>query len=231
MIVLMASIVRNADGYLDRYLHQAERLRLLLAELGHTLVLRVAEGDSEDETWARLLLAQRDTPGMMVYQFAHGGPAFGSIDDPTRWANIARTWNRLLDAVKEDDFDALIYVEADLLWEPLTMWRLLQRLNETSRPVDIVAPMSMHMAGFFYDTWGYRVAGQRFGPNPPYYPALATLAPGEMLRIDSAGSCQAMRDEVARRCRLSEADAMIGHDVAAKGFCMWLDPSLAVFHP
>lgn len=227
----MASILRNAEGYLARYLHQAAALREALAARGDTLVLRIAEGDSQDGTWARLTEAVRDTPGMAVFKLDHGGPAFGSIDDPTRWANIARTWNRLLNRIKEDDFDALIYVEADLLWEPATMVRLLERLNDSTRPVDIVAPMSMHMAGFFYDTWGYRVAGQRFGPNPPYYPGLAALAPGELLRIDSAGSCQAMRDVVARRCRLSETDAMIGHDVAAKGFGFWLDPSLAVFHP
>lgn len=231
MIVAMASILRNAEGYLDRYLHQAERLREALAARGDTLVLRIAEGDSQDGTWARLTEAVRDTPGMAVFKLDHGGPAFGSIDDPTRWANIARTWNRLLDRIKEDDFDALIYVEADLLWEPATMVRLLERLNDSTRPVDIVAPMSMHVAGFFYDTWGYRVAGQRFGPNPPYYAGLASLGPGELLRIDSAGSCQAMRDVVARRCRLSEQDAMIGHDVAAKGFGFWLDPGLAVFHP
>lgn len=227
----MASILRNAEGYLERYLCQAAALRELLAARGDTLILRVAEGDSEDGTWARLLDAQRDTAGMVVYKFDHGGPAFGSIDDPMRWANIARTWNRLLDGIKEDDFDALIYVEADLLWEPLTMVRLLGRLNEHGLPVDIVAPMSMHVAGFFYDTWGYRVAGQRFSPNPPYYPALASLGPGDLLRIDSAGSCQAMRDVVARRCRLSPTDAMIGHDVQAKGFCFWLDPSLTVLHP
>lgn len=231
MIVAMASIVRNAEGYLDRYLRQAGALRELLAARGDTLIMRVAEGDSSDNTWARLTEAVRETPGMAVYKLDHEGPHFGSIDDPTRWRNIARTWNRLFDRIKEHDFDALIYVEADLIWEPATMVKLLGRLNETRQPVDIVAPLSMHMGGFFYDTWGYRVAGQRFGPNWPYYPALADLAPGEMLRISSAGSCQAMRDEVARRCRFSEQDAMIGHDVNAKGYGFWLDPALQVLHP
>lgn len=231
MIVALASIVRNAEGYLERYLSQAAALAELLAERGDSLIVRVAEGDSTDGTWARLTEAVRDTPGMAIYKFDHEGPAFGSIDDPTRWRNIARTWNRLFDRIKEDDFDALIYVEADLIWEPLTMVRLLGRLDDRLQPVDIVAPMSMHVAGFFYDTWGYRVGGQRFGPNPPYYPGLDQLAPGELLRIDSAGSCQAMRDVVARRCRLSEQDAMIGHDVAARGYSFWLDPSLKVLHP
>ena len=231
MIVAMASIVRNAEGYLDRYLRQAGALRELLAARGDTLIMRVAEGDSSDNTWARLTEAVRETPGMAVYKLDHEGPAFGSIDDPTRWRNIARTWNRLFERIKEDDYDALIYVEADLIWEPATMLRLLGRLNDTGRAVDVVSPMSMHMAGFFYDTWGYRASGHRFGPTPPYHPGLAGLPAGGLLRLDSAGSCKVMRDVVARQCRFSEQDAMLGHSVNAKGYGFWLDPSVAVFHP
>lgn len=231
MIVALASIVRNAEGYLDRYLHQAAALRERLAARGDTLIMRVAEGDSADATWQRLTEAVRETPGMAVYKLDHEGPAFGSIDDPTRWRNIARTWNRLFERIKEDDFDALIYVEADLIWEPATMLRLLGRLNDTGRAVDVVSPMSMHMAGFFYDTWGYRANGHRFGPTPPYHPELAGLPAGGLLRLDSAGSCKVMRDVVARQCRFSEQDAMIGHSVNAKGYGFWLDPSVSVFHP
>jgi hypothetical protein len=231
MNVVLASIMRNGSGYLDRYFSQAAALREVLANQGHTLLMRVAEGDSSDDTWARLIEAVRDTPGMAVYKLDHGGPEFGSIDDATRWRNIARTWNSLFERIKEDDFDALIYVEADLLWEPLTMVRLLDRLDERLRPVDVVSPMSMHVAGFFYDTWGYRAGGQRFGPNPPYHPQLAGRAAENLLRLDSAGSCKVMRDEVARRCRFSEADAMLGHDIKAKGYFFYLDHSLAVYHP
>jgi hypothetical protein len=231
MIVAMASILRNAEGYLERYLRQAAGLREVLAARGDSLVMRVGEGDSADNTWARLVEAVRDTPGLAIYKLDHGGPSFGSIDDPTRWANIARTWNRLFERIKEDDFDALIYVEADLIWEPLTMVRLLQRLNDTSRAVDVVSPLSMHMGGFFYDTWGYRANGQRFGPNAPYHPGLASLPAGGLLRLESAGSCKVMRDVVARQCRFSERDAMLGPAVNAKGYGFWLDPSQAVFHP
>lgn len=231
MIVILASIMRNADGYLERYLSQAAALRDVLANRGDTLLMRVAEGDSTDNTWQRLTDAVRDTPGMAIYKLDHGGPAFGSVDDPTRWRNIARTWNGLFERIKKDDFDALIYVEADLVWEPVTMLRLLDRLQDRLQPIDVVSPMSMHMAGFFYDTWGYRSGGIRFGPNPPYHPQLLRLRPGHLLRLDSAGSCKVMRDEVARKCRFSEQDAMLGHDINDRGYFFYLDPTVAVYHP
>lgn len=227
MNVVLASIVRNSCGYLDRYLGQAAALRNMLEARGDALLMRVAEGDSTDGTWQRLTEEVVTTPGLSIYKLDHGGPEYGSIDHPTRWGNIARTWNGLFERIKGEKFDALIYVEADLIWQPLTMVRLLQRLEE----VDVVAPLSMHCTGFFYDTWGHRAAGQHFRAWPPYHPALVDLQPGELLRIDSAGSCKAMRAEVARRCRFSEVDAMIGHSVNAEGYGFWLDPALAVYHP
>lgn len=231
MIAALASIMRNGEGYLDRYLGQAEALRAVLAERGDALVLRVAEGDSTDCTWARLTEAVRDTPGMAIYKLDHGGPEYGSVDHPTRWGNIARTWNGLFERIKGHDFDALIYVEADLLWKPQTMVRLLERLNEASRPVDVVSPMSMHAGGFFYDTWGHRAQGRNFTAWPPYHAGLVDLKPGELLRIDSAGSCMVMIDEVARTCRFSEQDAMLGHSINARGYGFWLDPEQVVVHP
>jgi hypothetical protein len=104
-------------------------------------------------------------------------------------------------------------------------------LLEDLEQVPAAAPMSMHQAGFFYDTWGHRAAGGRFLSTPPYHPGLATLPAGNLFKLDSAGSCKVMRGEVAKRCRFSEEDAMLGHDIYAKGFSLWLDPALKVVHP
>lgn len=227
MKVFVTSIMRNGEPYLGRYLSQVQALQRALLARGDVLRVMVAEGDSTDQTWPLLVDATLTHPGMEVMQLAHGGPSFGSVDDPTRWANIAKTWNRLFEKVARYSFDALIYVEADLLWEVPTMLKLLKDLEK----VPAVAPLSMHVAGFFYDTWGHRAQGSHFGPNPPYHPGLAACEPGELFQLESAGSCLVMRGEVARACRFSEQDAMLGHDIYAKGYSLWLDGRLAVFHP
>ncbi len=227
MIVVLTSIMRNACGYLDGYLAQIDDLQDALVDAGHQLIIEVAEGDSTDATYQQLLAETFRRSNLGVCKLDHGGPAFGSIDNPTRWQNIARTWNGLFERIKNETFDGLIYVEADLIWEPDTMIGLLNDLQT----VPAVAPMSMHRQGFFYDTWGYRAGGMHFSANIPYHPMLNVLKPGELLQLDSAGSCKVMRAEVARTCRFSEQDAMLGHDINAKGYSLWLDPQYMVVHP
>ena len=138
MKVYLTSIMRNGEPYLGRYLSQVKALHKAVRGRGDVLRTMVAEGDSTDQTWPLLVDATQQYQGLEVVQFAHGGPPFGSVDDPTRWANIARTWNRLFERVARYSFDALIYVEADLLWETPMMLRLLKDLER----VPAVAPMS-----------------------------------------------------------------------------------------
>ena len=224
---MLTSIMRNACGYLDRYLAQVDALNPALAFEGHELWVRTAEGDSTDDSFGRLAEEAMMRRHFGVIKADHGGPAFGSINNADRWRNIARTWNKLFHSIHDEPFDVLIYVEADLIWEPATMLALLEDLET----VPAVAPMSMHATGFFYDTWGYRAGGRNFYSTAPYHSALAALQPGELLQLDSAGSCKLMRGEVAKKCRFSETDAMLGHDIYAKGYSLWLNPALKVTHP
>lgn len=223
MHVLLTSIVRNGAGYLDRYIKQTDALREQLHAMAWPLTVAVCEGDSTDHTDA-LLLEYAHTRNLHVYNYNHGGPAFGSVDNAVRWRNIARTWNYLFNQIAEIHFHALIYVEADLVWQPHTMIRLLRHLDK----VPAVAPMSM-LGHAFYDTWGYRACGRHFTAWPPYHPGLIDNR-GELFRIESAGSCKVMRGEIARQCRFSETDAMLGHDIYAKGYSLWLDPTVSVHH-
>jgi hypothetical protein len=225
--IVLASIMRNGCGYLDRYLAQVQALRSMLEARSDTLINVVAEGDSTDETWPRLQRAAAAQVGRMrALKLDHGGPEFGSIDNPTRWQNIARTWNRLFDRIQDIDGDALIYVEADLVWKPETMVALLAHLDAG---YDAVAPMSM-MGDWFYDTWGHRAQGRNFRSSAPYHDGLVGLEPGQLLQIESAGSCKALRWPIVQQCRFSEVDAMIGHSLYQNGYSFWLDPSLAVRH-
>src|SRR5690606_11720429 len=95
---------------------------------------------------------------------------------------------------------------------------------------DVVAPMAMHHSGRFYDTWGYRKSGQPFAFYPPYHPDFRA---GELMEMDTAGSCLAMRAEVARRCRMQRQDAVVGfcRDARERGYRIWLDTRVQVTHP
>lgn len=238
MEVAVTSIVRNAMGYIDRYVSQVNDLAMALYLEGeHNVTVCMAEGDSVDGTWDWLqnwAVGQYETDDYEVrlVKADHGGPAFGSVDNAVRWQNIARTWNKLYQYIAFSDYrpDAVIYVEADLIWRPETMQRLLRHLAV----VPAVAPMSMLRPpfGWFYDTWGHRaIDGSHFQNAPPFHAILNDWRPGTLLQIWSAGSCMVMRGEIIGKCWFSETDAMIGHDLYAEGYSLWLDPSLSVEHP
>lgn len=228
MDIVIASIVRNAVGYLPRHFEQVEALHSLVCNRGYSLKFAITVGESADDTNQWLERYSGPVEGQ-TWQHENSGPVFGSVNDPVRWANIARTWNGMFNRIADWEYDALIYVEADLIWQPEIMLRLLDHLEY----VPAVAPMSM-IAGrenTFYDTWGHRAHGRHFTNEPPFHPALLECEPNELMQIDSAGSCKVMRSEVARKCRFNEADAMLGHSIYAEGYSLWLDPSVSVYHP
>jgi hypothetical protein len=233
MRVVVGSIFRNSAGYVDRYQAQVRALAHLLQSGGDTLRLVLVEGVSTDDTWDRLSRwAEAGTEAVTLVKREHGGPAFGSVENGQRWAQIAYACNGVLEGLTEAD-DALVYVESDLIWHPSVMRSLLWHLEIDG--VATVSPLSMHQAGFFYDTWGYRSGGQRFGHHPPYHPMLAGPAPhpAGLYPLDSAGSCIVTLGEAARRTRFAEPEGIVTwcDTLRAAGFPHWLDPSLQVTHP
>lgn len=214
--MLIASIFRNGEPYVERYFAQIEELRHHIP-----ISLRLAEGDSTDGTYEAIEGYLQD--GDELYQIDHGGPEFGSIDTPQRWGQIAYVWNALFDKIVPEG--PLILVEADLVWQADTLLRVAADLDV----VDAVAPLSLDSGGGFYDTWGHRgTDGIMFAAQPPYHQSLNGLT-----EINSAGSCIAMREDVYRVCRFGAADGIVGFctDLRAKGFHLFADPSVSVEHP
>ncbi len=214
-MTVLASIFRNATGYVDRYFEQVAALREHL-----DVSLWIAEGDSVDGTYE--LLGSYMTPDCTLLKIDHGGRRFSSVDNPERWNQIATVWNTLLDKLPQDG--PLILVEADLIWEPETMLGLLDMLQNP--PCFAASPQSLK-GDRFYDTWGYRtVTGEMFGSEP--------LDPnGPIQQLGSAGSCIVMRPEVYRDCRFGENDGIVGfgRDMLFKGYGHYLIPNLKVEHP
>lgn len=206
MGVTLCSIYRNSAQYLRRYWDQIDGLREMVD-------VRVVGtwGDSDDNTLD--LLKGRD---MELHEYHHGGANFGSVDHGPRWDQIARVVRHTLDMVG-DPGGALIWVEADLIWDPGTMIELINDLGD----VPAVAPMVLaNGSDRFYDVWGYRRHGQRFEAYPPYYqdPVDAPL-----VEIDSCGSCFVTRENHWRD--------WTGHWPYTAGDSLYLDRTETVNHP
>lgn len=231
MILAIGSIFRNSSDYLLRYLDQVVQLHAYLAPAS-AIQLILVEGDSTDGTWHELISGLEKIRPLGItaslVKREHGGQVFGSVDSEQRWRQISFACNGVFENLPAV-FDALIYVESDLIWNPQAMLALLEHLK--SFPA--VSPMSFHRDGFFYDVWGYRRNEQRFRSSPPYHPDLENLQ-ASLLQIDSAGSCIAMRADVARQVSFAYPDqGILGlcRSIYDHGYSLHLDPHQRVIHP
>jgi hypothetical protein len=218
----LVSVMRDSASYVDRYMEQVLRLRKLVGDVSVTIV----EGDSTDNTWERLG-EYRTFTNIDVLKVEHGGPYYPSFDIARRWRQLAVVCNVAMTAATRDleDDEPLVYVESDLIWTPETIQQLVKHLDH----YPAIAPLSICGARF-YDIWGYSKDGARFGPWPPYH---RSLARGEIDTIDTAGSCIAMRGDVAKLVEFSQVDCIrgVGRSLYEHGFSLWLDPTLRVTHP
>lgn len=214
MTATFISILRNAEPYLERYLAQIDELCRAMP-----LAVRVAEGDSTDDTFKILDESALITE---VIQVPHGGPLFGSVDDPVRWGQIAHTYNGLFDHIADSLDGPVLMVEADIIWQPPTMLALLDDLDE----FDASAPL-VTFGDLFYETWGHRRVD-----GTPFANSIADAGEGRY-PILSAGSCSVMRPEVARKCRYGQTDGVVGfyNEAHREGFSLCLDTNVRVEHP
>ena len=211
MVVILASMFRTSERYLDRYFAQVNALRETV-----DVDLVIAEGDSSDDTYAQLQGRVGDQD--ILVKADHYGPVFGGVDHPRRWANIAIVARAIINAAKPvlADAEAFIWVESDLVWSPEALKTLL------ADSVPAVAPMVLHPSGdHFYDIWGFRKDGTRFGVAPPYHSGIDGLTP-----IDSCGSCF-----VLRPAAFPSLLAWDGMWPFAAGGDLQLDPSVVIRHP
>lgn len=223
MKVYLASAFRNSSRYLDRYFTQVAHLQELLNEQGHELYCLWGEGDSTDATHARLLKSPLQAA---VIDCTHNGPLFGSVVHPERFRQLAHVASRIWQAIPAAA-ETFLWVESDLIWDAGTMLNLLSRLQE----LPAVVPMVMlHRQGWpndaFYDIFAFRKAGINFKHLPPYHPQWQ-----QMMQVDSAGSCMAIRAELARQIKWDQGVFPSAcQQIYKAGGSIWLDTSLQVIH-
>lgn len=226
MNVTILSAFRNSVSYLERYCEQMDGLQATLRARGDTLKLVLGYGDSDDGTGAALFDECSNRFCAHLIDCSHGGPAFGSIEHPQRFKQLAYVGNRLLDAVP-DDSDVVGIVESDLIWQADTMLQLIDHL--ATYPV--IAPLIMDLESLdrFRDVYAFRRNGVRFTNNAPYHAELN----GAVLQVDSAGSVLLMRGDLARKARFPEEDVIVGfcREIYEQGGIVYVDPALKVIHP
>lgn len=225
MNVTLCSAFRNATPYLNRYLGQVAGFYEALGAQGHALRCVWGEGDSTDQTRAALAAA-RTMWLTTIVDCTHGGPVYGSIEHEQRFRQLAYVGNQIWAAIPEDT-DAVIYVESDLIWEPATLVKLLDWL--TTLPAVVPMIMDSPPAETFYDVWAFRRNGIRFTKRFPFH---ADFWPHDLMWLDSAGSCMALRFRLAQGLHFPD-DCFVGFCrlLYEQGGELWLDPTLTVFHP
>lgn len=227
MNVCVLSFFRNAGhGQAQRFLGQAAALRDQLNARGDRLRVSAVYGDSIDNTEQALIdTAAAQNHALALVEWNHGGPVFGSTEDPARLKALSALGNAGLSSIRKQD-DVVIYVESDLLWTPETMIGLIDQLGPERQ---IIAPL-VFAGEAFYDIFCFRKNGQRFSPFHPYHPELNLDG---LTHVDSVGSCLVMQAHVARECRIQNDDVLMGFcaDAWAKGYTVSVDATRKVVHP
>lgn len=224
MHIALGAILQNSARYVDRFVAQYHSLLAYAHE--HTFEPILVEGDSTDDeaTWIKL----NNSFNGKVTKRSHGGKVFKSVDDPERWKQVSYACDGVLERIRPEH-DALLWTEADLIWEPSTAFGLISRLSE----VDAVCAMVMR-GNLFYDTWGFRKGGIHFTGVFPYHPGLKNPSLNGLVEIDSGGAFWAVKGDIARNCRYRPPEqSIVGFWQEAKklGHKIWIDPKLQVFHP
>lgn len=229
MNITLCSSFRTSCDYLRRYYQQAKALRHRLQTRGDTLRFVWGEGDSRDGTLTLLRLMATELGDARIVDCEHGGAAWGSVVNAARFKQLAYVASRVWAAIPADS-DVMVWVESDLIWDAATMTSLIGQVAQYGA----ISPMVLlerkgWPKGSFYDTFCFRLDGQHFEHHPPYHTG---YNPDQPFRVDSAGSCMAMRGDIAQRITFDDSTIFpdICRQIAAGGSAVYVDPGLAVYH-
>lgn len=228
---------RNARKYLPLYFSQLSALRDELASKSMSLRLVAAEGDSLDGTRERIveLSAEHDI-SLTVVDTTHGHMRWGSVEDPLRMRAMSDVMNKALSEVRESD-DIVVWIMSDLKWDACHLVDMIHAAKDRKWNYDIFAPMTFtgqkdsNGHNVFYDTWAYRRFEKRFTPEYPYNRTFSGSGVLVLSEVDSAGTCLAMRGDIARSCRASDLEAVsFCADAKSKGHRIAMGRDWEMFH-
>lgn len=180
------------------------------------------EGDSTDDTYEKLQQVQGFRT--IVRKVDQGTPHYGSYAIPERLEALGKLWNLGLEIALDEGAEHLLMLDADIT----TPSRMLNRLIGHKK--DVVSPMFFFEKSVFWrDTWGYHAGGSDFMNRYPYH---RNYNGRGLFEVDCVG-VPFMRRAVAEsgaRYGPHEVRSLCA-EVKAKGFSVWVDPGMAIYHP
>ena len=218
--VAICSLFRNSAAYVDSF----RAMVTSQARRDIELVFSFVEGDSTDDTFARLEAWARDDSRVRLSK-VDVEPVADFADRVAKWAALG---NVAIEQALGTTCDRLLWCESDLVIPNDLLEQLL------SEPCGIVAP-AIFLGSMFYDTWGFRgVDGARFTNHAPYHEEFRHHA---LVPLSSVGSCVLFRREMFERgvrFRGSYDDGLlvgVCRDGSALGFHTFMDSRVAILHP
>jgi hypothetical protein len=228
-VVLISAHRNTASSHLRRWLNQVDALQAHLTKNGVSFRAVAVEGDSTDKTRRELQWAAACRPWLEWSPYDHGGPPYGSTEEPARMAQLSGVANAMLDCVRPTD-DIFVYVESDLIWDAETIFNLVRSL-EMDEYANVMAPL-VFAGPHFYDVWGFRgLDGDRFSPFHPYHRS-AQVA--KTFEVASIGSCFAAYSYLAtdKTVRMSDGALVEWCALVRCGdWNIYVDPLLHIQHP
>lgn len=193
--------------------YDQERLRFVFVEndsTDGTYELLVSWADIDD----RISLHKRDT----------GGPLYPSIVNAHRFEIMGTVFNWALDEVDYEWTDYVLFMPCDIVFPP----DLLRRLLAHRAPV--VAPF-VFQSGVFYDIWAFSRNGHNFLPFAEG--STGQLFGDRIIEMETLGGVTLIDADVLRagvRYSPINVDRGLCEAARAKGFTVWADPTLHVYH-
>jgi Cryptococcal mannosyltransferase 1 len=218
--VAVCALFRNSAAYIDYF-----RAVMTAQARDHIeLVFSLVEGDSTDDSYARLQ-AWAAADSRVTLSKVDVEPVTDFADRVSKWAMLG---NVAVEQALATDCTHVLWCESDLVLP----FDLLDQL--LAEPADIVAP-AIFLGTLFYDTWGFRgLDGTRFSNEAPYHREFRHHA---RVPLNSVGSCVLFRRELfdqGVRFRGSYDDGLlvgVCRDAAALGFQTYMDSRIAIVHP
>lgn len=216
----VCSLFKNSASTIDYY-------RAVLASQqrpGLELAYSFVEGDSKDDTFARLR-AWRDSDQRVSLSKLDVEPVRDFDERVRKWALLG---NVAIEGALKTDCTHILWCESDLALPH----DLVSELVACER--DIVAP-AIFLGGMFYDTWGFRGLDRvRFTNEAPYHRDYAAHGVVELSSVGSVVLFDRAIFDAGVRFRGTYQDGLlvgVCRDAALLGYRTFMDSRVAVLHP
>ena len=203
MKVLICLLFKDSILWLHRFIYCIESL---LNDTPNNINyhLSIIQGDSKDGTDGEL---RRCTTNLLS-KYKSAGLKIKMVELPlpsrlNRIERLAVLRNACIVMVDIEDYDYVLAADTDVMFEPHTIKKLIEDIQNDKLNAGIVAPMIIiegAVKEYFYDTWVFRIAGKTFTSAEPYIPAGISpdIATG-IFEVDSVGSFYIARAEIFSR--------------------------------